>query len=101
MDVLTQDARDKIAEYKDDIILLEAEVAKFKKLANENQDNRTIWEGYIQEGVRLQNQIRDIKNAINDLYTNPKYRLENQTNEVEVGDNTEGGGEKTQIREKV
>jgi hypothetical protein len=99
LDVLTQDARDKIAEYKDDIILLEAEVAKFQKLANENQDNRTIWEGYIQEGVRLQNQIRDIKNAINDLYTNPQYRLENQTNEVEVGDNTEGGEDNT-TREK-
>ena len=74
LEVLKPEVVTKIQNYKDDILLLEAQVADFQKLMNENQNNRSIWESYNQQGIALQERIKEIKNEINDLYNNPIYR---------------------------
>lgn len=74
LEVLKPEVVTKIQNYKDDILLLEAQVADFQKLMNENQNNRSIWESYNQQGIALKERIKEIKNEINDLYNNPIYR---------------------------
>lgn len=79
LELLTPEAIKQIQTYKDDIILLEADIAKLQGLMNENTNNKTIWTQYNQEALNLMENVREIKNNIDDLYNNPKYRIANQT----------------------
>ena len=87
LELLTPEAIKQIQTYKDDIILLEADIAKLQGLMNENTNNKTIWTQYNQEAINLMENVREIKNNIDDLYNNPKYRISNQTTPKREGYN--------------
>lgn len=82
LDLLTPEAVEQIKTYKDDIILLEAEISTLQGLMNENKNNRSIWEQYNTQAIELMNQVRQIKSSIEDLYNNPKYRKKEETTDT-------------------
>lgn len=77
LDLLTPEAREKIKTYREDIKILENQLLKLQEKMN-NTDSETIWEKYRDEGLVVQEQIKQIKDDIDDLLTNPKYQLSNK-----------------------
>jgi hypothetical protein len=76
---ITDDARKKIERLRDDIVLYEKQVADLDNLKNQNKDNRSIWEEYDAQADKLVNEtIPNVKREIEDLLTNPKYKISNQ-----------------------
>lgn len=76
---ITDDARKKIERLRDDIVLYEKQVADLDNLKNQNKDNRSIWEEYDAQADKLVNEtIPNVKKEIQDLLTNPKYKISNQ-----------------------
>ena len=73
LDLLTPEAQEKIKTYREDIKILENQLLKLQEKMN-NTDVRTIWEKYRDEGLVVQEQIKQIKDDIDDLFTNPKYK---------------------------
>lgn len=82
LDLLTPEAVEQIKTYKDDIILLEAEISTLQGLMNENKNNRSIWEQYNTQAIELMNQVKEVKSSIEDLYNNPKYRKKEETTDT-------------------
>ena len=78
LDLLTPEAVEQIRTYKDDIILLEAEISTLQGKMNENSDNRTLWEQYNQQAIALMENVRQLKSSIEDLYNNPIYRKKDE-----------------------
>lgn len=77
LDAITPEARESIKKYREDIKILENQLLKLQEKMN-NTDSKTIWEKYRDEGLVVQEQIKQIKDDIDDLLTNPKYQLSNQ-----------------------
>lgn len=77
LDAITPEARESIKKYREDIKILENQLIKLQEKMN-NTDSKTIWEKYRDEGLVVQEQIKQIKDDIDDLLTNPKYQLSNQ-----------------------
>lgn len=76
---ITDDAKKKIERLRDDIVLYEKQVADLDNLKNQNKDNRSIWEEYDAQADKLVNEtIPNVKKEIQDLLTNPKYKISNQ-----------------------
>lgn len=76
---ITDDAKKKIERLRDDIVLYEKQVADLDNLKNQNKDNRSIWEEYDAQADKLVNEtIPNVKREIEDLLTNPKYKISNQ-----------------------
>ena len=73
LDLLTPEAQEKIKTYREDIKILENQLLKLQEKMN-NTDSKTIWEKYRDEGLVVQEQIKQIKDDIDDLFTNPKYK---------------------------
>lgn len=73
---ITPEAQERIKRLREDIILYEKEVADLDNLKNQNKNNRTIWEEYDAQADKLVNEtIPNIKREIQDLLTNPKYKV--------------------------
>ena len=79
LEVLKPEVVTQIQNYKDDIVLLEAEIAKLQNLMN-NTSDRSVWDGYNQQALGLMEQVRLLKHEINDLYNNPIYRRSEEDN---------------------
>ena len=77
LDLLTPEAVEQIRTYKDDIILLEAEISTLQGKMNETQD-RNLWEQYNQQAIALMENVRQLKSSIEDLYNNPIYRKKDE-----------------------
>lgn len=77
---ITDDARKKIERLREDVILYEKQVADLDNLKNQNKNNRSIWEEYDRQADELVNvTIPNVKKEIQDLLTNPKYKISNQS----------------------
>ena len=77
---ITPEAQERIKKLREDIILYEKEVADLDNLKNQNKNNRTIWDEYDAQADKLVNEtIPNIKREIQDLLTNPKYKVKPET----------------------
>lgn len=80
LEEITPEAQERIKRLREDIILYEKEVADLDNLKNQNKNNRTIWEQYDAQADKLVNEtIPNIKKEIQDLLTNPKYKVKPET----------------------
>lgn len=75
---LTQEGRDELKRLQDDLTIANNDLLEWDKKLKAAGNNQTLWKNIREQSKVTEDQIKNLKDAIDDLYTNPKYQKSNQ-----------------------